>query len=70
MHDRVIVGIVGLFVVLLIGYGIRVTYKRAHQDGLNKGASLMYRQMNVDLIEQLKLHYNPEKRTFNKWEEE
>jgi len=40
---------------------------RRYTIGRNEGASLLYKQMNSDLIRQVGIHYNPELRSFEKW---
>ena len=66
--------VLAITVPLLIYVGVNGVRSKVTQYGVamytigrDEGASLLYKQMNSDLIRQLGIHYNPEKRHFEKW---
>ncbi len=69
INDRVIITVVSSIVVMFAWYGFNGYANNKYQQGLDRGVSIMYKRMNTDLIKKVGIHYNPETRTFKKWEE-
>lgn len=67
--NKVLIIVVSVIVILFGVHTVRTLMKGEYQKGLNRGVSLMYRQMNQDLRTKLGIHYDVEKRTFTRLEE-